>query len=104
MRVKINVTEAEIEKGIPGRMNACPIYYAVRPLIKNKYKVTVDGYALGIETRLQHADALWTYEFAELPAKASNFICNFDEKKTRHKAKPFSFCVNISEELLKETK
>lgn len=82
MRIKIEVTQEDINYGIKGICDSCPVARAI------KRKVKDHGVSVG-----SNYIRVWGKEIQTLK-KVSEFIRKFDTAKT---VKPFSFCINLKE-------
>jgi hypothetical protein len=84
MRIKINVTQEHIDKGIRGNTKYCPIARAVKQ--EGFTDVDVDG-----ET-VDWADKCGNYFSVTLPPIAEQFVHDFDDKM---EVKPISFTLTF---------
>jgi hypothetical protein len=88
-KLKINVTEKDIEDGIEKDSHWCPIARAVRRIFPDQ-PITVGDDTVMIDDHHIY-----------LTRRAMEFVHNFD---TEGPVEPFAFCVLISEQLAKEIK
>jgi hypothetical protein len=83
IQMKIDVTQADINKGLQGDMSSCAIAKAVKrsmgdsPSVDDQIEVEINGS---------------TY-FYHIPKKAQTFIDKFDDDKTS--VKPFTFVARL---------
>jgi hypothetical protein len=102
MRVKIEVRKADIEAGVKGNCQMCPI---ARAAIRAGFPAVGVGGELTVAKSVaavkRSINGETTYkdivETASLPEKAHTFIEKFDDG---YKVKPFSFFVNFPKEVL----
>lgn len=87
MKIKINVTQKDIDEGVRYNCLKCPIARAMRRHKQLKDSVVTGGcYKL-----IGHA-----YEFHALPLRVQNFVFLFDAQKP---VKPFTFRVEVPDEV-----
>jgi hypothetical protein len=89
VKTTINVTQEHINKGVQVKCTKCPVALAIQDVCKPKSEVHVGVYILigGL--------------CADTPASAIRFIKEFDVFGT---GRPFSFDLDIPDELLAEAK
>jgi len=88
MNLIVDVTQDDIDNGVPEDEHHCPIAMAVRRKVPTTECVTVDvGQLLLVlqEHREQHFEA-------DLPISAMKFVKNFDDGSSVH---PFKFAVTM---------
>lgn len=83
MRIKIEVTAADIARGTPSSPSTCPISLATRRALPESLKNSkvTSVFTLDVETSDKHYKA-------SFPVKADRFITAFDDCRP---VKPFSF-------------
>ncbi len=92
MKLKVNVTQEHIDKGVPEMACSCPVAKAVAELLNDGFAST-DGVSLTVEDSQRHTQA-----FANtLPDEVLCFVSDFDHGKP---VKPFSFDIQIDEDWL----
>lgn len=95
MRVKIEVTASDIKRGVVKDCKDCPVARAIR----RKLERSAVCLSVGADSfDFFHKGCFYGYC---LPEEASRFIGAFD---SRTAVKPFSFCLNLPREVLKEAK
>ncbi len=92
MRVKISVTQEDIDRGNPGMCPTCPVAIAANRIL-HPYKCAVMPIGNGSEMAL----AL-NGEVYDLPKKVFVFVDRFDWGKP---VKPLSFYLNVPDSLVK---
>jgi hypothetical protein len=90
MRVKIEVTQDDIEKGKRNQCNLCPVARAVKR-VAHIWGVGSPG--VYPTERMAPLNSI-----ADLPYKARTFVCRFDNALP---VKPFTFTLNIPKEYLR---
>jgi hypothetical protein len=91
MNVHINVTQRDIERGIPGKSSSCPIARAVKRTRWGRSKLTV---TVGRFTVRAVSLGAWGASAYKLPEDAQNFVSEFDRARD---VEPFSFTLEVSE-------
>lgn len=84
VQYKIDVTQDDIDNGIPGSVCDCAIARAGKRVFQNK-SIMVNG--------KMFIGGAPDYMSFSLPKEVWHFISNFDNDVTRHTCKPFSFMV-----------
>ncbi len=89
MRVKINVTQDHIDKGIPGSSYKCPVALAIKETLPpgDARRISV-GLCYVSFYRKKGINRFYTYG---LPKRIVTFIETFDEKK---KVRPMHFTLS----------
>lgn len=90
MRVKIEVTQDDIEKGRRRGSQTCPVARAIKRRLKAGIKAAVYGRAGFVKGWLRH--------MSDMPGKTQRFVADFDSKRP---VKPFTFTLNIPKEYLR---
>ena len=80
--MKIEITQHDIDNGVKGEYQLCPIARAVKRKINGEVIVLEDD--ISIFT----TDIIRRYSYYKLPQKAKDFMQRFDDGK---KVKPFTF-------------
>lgn len=93
MKIKIEVTQKDIDSGVESDVEACPVWRGVRRVVKRGMRVLVDH--ISIDLRI---NGMWEELFT--PQRAINFMKRFDDGRA---VKPFSFDLDIPEDALKAT-
>jgi len=83
--LKVEVTQADIDKGIPGSVKWCAVARAVRHAMPKATNIKVGGFYI----TWCHDGKAWEYTF---PQRVSQKIVNFD---CGGKIKPFSFNIPL---------
>jgi len=93
-RVTVNVTKRDIEKGIIGKCESCPVALAFNRLLKKPYR-TVVGF---ITVRYESITGDGNVFGPDLPDNVSKFINSFDSSKN---PTPLKFRMSIPKMVLK---
>ena len=80
--MKIKVTQHDIDYGVRGEYQLCPIARAV------KHKINGEVMVYGDDMSIFTTDIIRRYRYYKLPQKAKDFMQRFDDGK---KVKPFTF-------------
>jgi hypothetical protein len=99
MRVKIEVTETDIQRGIPENECRCPIARAFRRVFSNPQKMMLEVTPALIRYISKQEFGKGDWYRSKLPEKAVVFIKLFD---LHMKVKPFSFCLNLPDKYVKK--
>jgi hypothetical protein len=88
-KITVNVTQKNIDEGVPCRSTGCPIWQALWPLFPDVPPGLIvvspsNAYVNGSRPM-------------RLPLRARRFIDRFDESDTRPLCRPFSFTLEVPE-------
>ncbi len=78
--IRVNITKQDIENGVPGTTDSCPVALACRRKLK-RFAVRVGTFNVWLNGLVR-----------VLPRKAVTFIVRFDQRKS---VKPFSFMLKV---------
>jgi hypothetical protein len=98
MRVRVEVTRDDIDRGVRRNAKKCPVARAVRRQLIRGCRVFVTGTLI-----ISKGTSVLYEKPIELPQQASRFIAKFDEtrmKADRKKLKPFVAILDIPEKYL----
>jgi hypothetical protein len=98
MRVRVHLTQNDIDTGIRRNCRRCPAALAIRRKLKPGIMAMVTDDFAWLKLRGIDLDPT-----IPIPSRVANFIHAFDDLKrgqSRSKLKPFSFVVNIPKEYL----
>lgn len=80
--MKIEITQHDIDYGVQGECQLCPIARAVKRKINGEVRV------FGDDISIFTTDIIRRYRYYKLPQKAKDFMQRFDDGK---KVRPFTF-------------
>jgi hypothetical protein len=89
-RIRVEVTQNDIDKSCRNNSSNCPIQRAIRRLVRDEFLVTVRS----TELIIQHGIGKHISISVELPEQAIDFIQDFDQY---YSVKPFTFYLNLFE-------
>lgn len=96
MKITVNVTQADIDAGMPGFGCDCPVALAVHRALPHLPGAYVYSYGVATSAHLE-ADPFGSVDvFADLPRAARDFITRFDGSE---QVEPFSFELELPDEL-----
>lgn len=87
-RVRINVTQRDIDRGVRSTLTSCPIALAIKRRVVEDSTVAVTQFAV----------LYGTFMSSPFPYRATQFIYHFDLGKP---VKPFTFTLELPEEVLR---
>ena len=87
MMVWVDVTEMDIEEGVPGGWNGCPVVLAIDRTCSELTAISRWRWRLRELPRCNYGIMF----LMQLPMPALRFIQDFDDPDTRHLCKPFRF-------------
>ena len=97
MKLKVTVTQEDIDKGCRSSQTACPVARAIRALFKGDMRISVSTQSFFIEPRGKEK-----MDWHFLPPHVTRWIIHFDTyDHAKQQPKPFSFTLNIPD-VLKE--
>lgn len=98
MRTKVEVTQFDIDLGIPGACWRCPVALALQRTLRSALRIQVLPECISIQD-----EATYQIYYINTPLEVERFIHVFDGHKPPWKAKPQTFEFDIHDELLRET-
>ena len=93
MKVKINVTQRDIDRGEYDSCLNCPNAIAIRRHLKSKYRNELKVYKHYVETN--------SATLADMPAIAHDWISSYDQEE---KVRPFTYALDIPARYLRAGK
>lgn len=86
--IVINVTQEDIDEGLPDKCSQCPVALAVKRYVRPRYYIMVSAQHLTVYPPGPALDQC----LYPMPDSVSNFVQNFDDAQ---RVKPFEFELEV---------